>query len=198
VRVVTTRTSSHLVEGAVRAAALQILTQDGPEGFTVRAVAQRAGVAPMAIYNHFHGKNGLIDRIFAEGFADLHRAMDIDLDDPVDTLRASGHAYRRFALEHRGHYLVMFLHHFEGFEPSMESAELAARAYGRLVDIISRCVDTGAFEPLDPRRTAQLVWAMVHGYVALEMNHQMFADDAEKTFEQMLDTMMAGLAHSLR
>jgi len=182
----------------VRSAALQILKDDGPEGFTVRAVAQSAGVAPMAIYNHFHGKNGLIDTIFAEGFAELHRAMDVDLDDPVDTLRASGHAYRRFALEHRGHYLVMFLHHFEGFEPSMESAELAARTYGRLVDIISRCVDSGAFAPLDPRRTAQSVWAMVHGYVALEMNHQMFADDAQATFDQTLDTLMAGLAQSPR
>jgi hypothetical protein len=196
--VVSARTSSHLIEGAVRNAALQILTDDGPEGFTVRAVAQSAGVAPMAIYNHFHGKNGLIDTIFAEGFAELHRAMDVELDDPVDTLRASGHAYRRFALEHRGHYLVMFLHHFEGFEPSTESAELAARAYGRLVDIISRCVHSGAFAHLDPRRTAQSVWAMVHGYVALEMNHQMFADDAQATFDQTLDTVMAGLAQSPR
>ncbi len=195
---VSARTSSHLIEGAVRSAALQILKDDGPEGFTVRAVAQSAGVAPMAIYNHFHGKNGLIDTIFAEGFAELHRAMDVDLDDPVDTLRASGDAYRRFALEHRGHYLVMFLHHFEGFEPSMESAELAARAYGRLVDIISRCVHSGAFAPLDPRRTAQSVWAMVHGCVALEMNHQMFADDAQATFDQTLDTLMAGLAQSPR
>ena len=177
----------------MRSAALRILTQEGPEGFTVRAVAQSAGVAPMAIYNHFHGKNGLIDTIFSEGFSELHRAMDVDLDDPLETLRASGQAYRRFALEHPGHYLVMFLHHFEGFEPSIASAELAARAYGRLVDVISRCVDSGVIVSTDPRRTTQSVWAMVHGYVALELNHQMFADDAQATFEQALDTLMAGL-----
>ena len=41
------------------AAALALLSESGPEGFTVRAIARRANVAPMAIYNHFEGKDGL-------------------------------------------------------------------------------------------------------------------------------------------
>jgi AcrR family transcriptional regulator len=177
----------------VRAAALAILATDGPEGFTVRAVAQAANVAPMAIYNHFEGKNGLIDNIFAEGFTELSVALRHDLGSPIANLIEAGRAYRRFALAHRGHYLVMFLHRFDGFEPSVTSAELAGRAYMELVAIIEKCVEAGDFPPRDPYQTAQTVWAMVHGYVALEMNQQMFADDAEETYEHALRVLIAGL-----
>jgi AcrR family transcriptional regulator len=50
-----TRTPSLQIGPVVLRAALAILDEDGPDGFTVRAIAERAGVAPMAIYNHFEG-----------------------------------------------------------------------------------------------------------------------------------------------
>ncbi len=46
------------------AAAIELLEDDEAEGFSIDAVARRAGVARMTIYNQFESKAGLLEALF--------------------------------------------------------------------------------------------------------------------------------------
>lgn len=44
-------------------AAVGLLDRHGPEAFTMRVLAQELGVATMAVYSHFKGKDEIIDAV---------------------------------------------------------------------------------------------------------------------------------------
>jgi TetR/AcrR family transcriptional regulator, tetracycline repressor protein len=52
--------------------ARSLLEAHGPEGLSMRALAQRLGVSPMAIYNHVSSKEALIQGIANAVVQDLH------------------------------------------------------------------------------------------------------------------------------
>ena len=55
-------------------AALQLIEQKGPTGFTLSEAAKEAGVTPAAVYRHFEGREDLIAEAARQGyeiFADL-------------------------------------------------------------------------------------------------------------------------------
>jgi AcrR family transcriptional regulator len=185
----TNRTPSDKIGPEVLRAALAILDQEGPDGFTVRAIAQGAGVAPMAIYNHFDGVNGVLEALWIEGFDNLRQAITFDSDAPDQALLKSGREYRRFALENRGLYTVMFMHRFRNFEPSLEASHIAAQAYEALVENVERCPHRELFGDVHARDVAQVVWSACHGYVSLELLGINFAADRDATFELLLSTL---------
>jgi AcrR family transcriptional regulator len=190
------RTPSLRIGPAVLGAALHILDEEGPDGLTVRAIAKKAKVAPMTIYNHFHGKNGLLEIIWTEGFSTLQEALTIENNDPPRDLFASALAYRTFALEHQAHYTVMFIHHFEGFQPSVDAIQLANQTFRVLVEHVQRCQSVGLFEGYSATNTAQMIWSACHGYVSLEMTSVNFSSDFEGTFRSLVTGLLRGLGPS--
>lgn len=189
-----TRTPSNQIGPDVLAAALEILDDEGPDGLTIRALAARARVAPMAIYNHFEGKNGVLEALWIEGFEQLRLDLSIFTDDPQRDLLDGGRAYRAFALEHRAHYTVMVMHNFAGFEPSVKALQVAAQTFYVLVRQIERCQAAGMFRDLRALDAAQMLWGTCHGYVSLEILHINFAKDPDGAFIQLLNGLWDGLA----
>jgi AcrR family transcriptional regulator len=182
----TNRTPSDKIGPEVLKAALAILDEEGPDGFTVRAIAQGAGVAPMAIYNHFDGVNGVLEALWIEGFDRLRQAITFDSNAPDEDLLNAGRGYRRFALGNRGLYTVMFMHRFRNFEPSLEASQIAAQTYEALVENVERCQRRDLFGGVQARDVAQVVWSACHGYVSLELLGINFAADRDATFELLL------------
>ncbi len=174
-------------------AALELITEDGPEGLTVRALARRADVAPMSIYNHFDGKNGVLDAIIVDGFTILATYATTTLSDPRDNLVAGACAYRAFALEHRAHYTAMFLHQFVGYVPSADTMYVAAKGFEILAGQVHKCQERGIFSGRHYSDVAQQLWAAVHGYVALEILGINFASDREAVFRDFIDALVRGL-----
>ncbi len=87
------------LRGALIALALETLEEDGPEGLTLRGLAERAGVSGMAPYRHFADKAALLEAVARRGFAELHSdlaAVD-DAQNPKEALIAFGVVYVRFA-----------------------------------------------------------------------------------------------------
>jgi AcrR family transcriptional regulator len=173
---------------------LAILDEEGPDGFTVRAIAQRARVAPMAIYNHFDGVNGVLEALWTEGFATLRDVLSAYDHAPEADLFNAGLAYRAFALENHGLYTVMFMHRFRNFEPSIEAAHLATQAYQSLVTHVERCQDVGRFKEVLASDAAQILWSACHGYVALELLDINMAADRDQTFRRLLTTLQNGFS----
>ena len=187
------RTLSQDIVPEVVSAALYLITEEGPEGVTVRALARHAGVAPMSIYNHFGGKNGVIDAIIVEGFGLLAQFADTSLEDPYGNLVAGSRAYRDFALAYRSHYTVMFLHRFISYTPSEGTVGAAFNGFAILAGQVQACLDAGYFPGRLCVDVAQQLWATVHGYVALEISEINFASDRSAVFDQLIEGLLTGL-----
>ena len=54
---------------------MALIGEVGPQAFTIREVARRAGVSHNAPYRHFRDKDELLEAIAADGFARLTAAM---------------------------------------------------------------------------------------------------------------------------
>ena len=59
-------------------AASEIFAETGTAGLSVRAISSRAGLSTMGIYNHFQGKQGILDALYIEGFELVMQAIRID------------------------------------------------------------------------------------------------------------------------
>jgi AcrR family transcriptional regulator len=81
------------------AAAQAVLEREGMAAISVRKVAQRAGVSPMAMYHHFPGKDALLNALMEDGLAaweTIVRAIRVRA--PMAWLERVVEAYLEFAL----------------------------------------------------------------------------------------------------
>src|ERR671927_1967867 len=86
----------NLKEALVQAA-LDLIAQKGPAGFTFAEAARSAGVSPAAPYRHFRDRDELLASIARQGFerfeAMLALAWSKGRPDPVTALGNIGKAY---------------------------------------------------------------------------------------------------------
>ena len=189
-----TRTRSADVTDSLLDAAMDLLEEGGAHGVTVRAVATRAGVAPMGVYSRFGNKDGLLEALFVQGFDGLHSAItEARGSDARARLRQGCLAYRRFALAHPHLYELMFRQMLE-LELTAESLERAEQTFSELVSRVADAMSAGLLAKGDDVDVAQQIWNGMHGAVALELAGVTFSSDPERTYARMIDTLFAGLA----
>ena len=117
-------------------AALTLIADRGPHGFTMAEASKLADVSAAAPYRHFTGREDLITEMAYQGFelfADLlEYAYKDGQPSPLAAFEAVGRAYLAFARAHPGHYVAMFE---SGISPraTSELATASARANGVLL-----------------------------------------------------------------
>ena len=189
-----TRTPSADVTESLVDAALELLEEGGHDTITVRAVAARAGVAPMGVYSRFGGKDGLLEAVFVQGFERLHAQISAASGpDALARLRNGCLAYRAFAVAHPHHYDLMFGQMLQ-LELAPESLERAEQTFSQLVARVADAMAAGLLAPGDDVDVAQQVWNALHGGVSLELVGVSFSSDPERTFAAMIDGLLRGLA----
>ncbi|NVB77021.1 MAG: TetR/AcrR family transcriptional regulator [Kofleriaceae bacterium] len=99
---------------ALIAAALKEISREGPEGFSLRGVARRAGVSAPAVYRHFADKDALLAAVAAEcqdrlGAEIAERMKKVAPNDPLEQFRAIGISIVTFAAANPEHYRAMSL-----------------------------------------------------------------------------------------
>jgi len=191
-----TRTPSRDIRDALVMGAEAVLVRDGPAAVTVRAVAAQAGVAPMGVYNHLGGKDGLIEALLVQGFDRLRAALASRGEtDPVERLRAAGLRYREFAMANRRHYALMFEAAIPfDMDGSPAVREHATAAFGELVGHVEIVVVAGTRPASDAFDLAQQMWSSVHGAVALELKGLILTPDPAATYRALLELLLRGLA----
>src|SRR4051794_41920823 len=101
----------NLREALVRAA-LDLIAQKGPAGFTFADAARWAGVSPAAPYRHFRDREALLADVSRRGFelfeSALGRAWDNGRPDPYRAFENVGRAYLHFARSEPAYYSAMF------------------------------------------------------------------------------------------
>lgn len=152
-------------------AALSLIAEKGPQGFSLSEAAKGAGVTPAAVYRHFAGREDLIAEIARQGyeiFADLMEfAYAGGKPSALAAFEATGRAYLAFARKYPGHYMAMF----ESGLSINATAELS-RAARRAWDVLEKAAEAlSEHIPPDRRPPASMfsahIWAMSHGVVEL-------------------------------
>ncbi len=125
----------------------------------------------MGIYNHFQGKQGILDALYIEGFELLMDAIAIDdtAYAPRDGVLQGLSNYIDFAAARRGHYELMFGRGDPTYLPSSGAIAVGAEAFNRLTRLVSRALPEPT-STLKKREAALQLWALAHGYVSLQDN----------------------------
>lgn len=152
-------------------AALHLIEQKGPAGFTLSEAAKTAGVTPAAVYRHFDGRDQLIAECARQGheiFGDLMaHAFDGGRPSALAAFEATGRAYLAFARRFPGHYMAMF----ESGTSMNATPELAAAAARSRAVLEQAAEALSEHIPPDKRPPPSMfsahVWAMSHGVVEL-------------------------------
>jgi AcrR family transcriptional regulator len=149
----------------VDAAVALIAENRSIEGVSLRGAAKRAGVSPMAVYNHFADKDALIEAAIRQCWDEFQAAIAeaLELEDPVAKLRAAGEAYVRFALDNPGKYAVMFT-------ATALPAELVGIGLSSFDVLVAMVADilTANGDDRDPLFVAAEVHTWIHGIVLLD------------------------------
>ena len=98
------------LRAALIAAADEIITKRGIEGFSLRAAAQKAGVSPAAPAHHFGGARGLLTEVAILAYERAEKYIERagHSQDAVTDVRAVMLAFVKFAVENPGHFRLMF------------------------------------------------------------------------------------------
>ena len=152
-------------------AALKLIEDRGPTGFTLSEAAKQAGVTPAAVYRHFEGREDLIAEAALQGYEIFADVMDYAYDSgkpsALAAFEATGRAYLAFARKHPGHYIAMF----ESGVSVNKTPDLAA-ASARARGVLEKAAE-GLLQhiPADKRPPAAMfsahIWALSHGVVEL-------------------------------
>ncbi len=161
-------------------AARDIVSEQGLDALSMRALALRIEHSPGTIYLHFQDKDELLRSVMPEGFKRLSRSMEREIEKvgaeatPLERYAATGRAYARFALENTGYFRAMFkMPKVAQLEACPESPEEEGpvrgheRSKGRAVDLIRAAAAAGQVEVADPERAAVVGWALIHGLTSL-------------------------------
>ena len=117
----------------------------------------------------------------AEAAADL---------DPADRVMACAHAYRSWALDHPAEFNLVFTDRIPGYAapPDGPTVEIQAEIFGPFVAALDALADAGtAAGTITPDDERVGLWATMHGFVMLEINHHLpFVDDHRSVFDATL------------
>lgn len=151
-------------------AAREIFLEKGYEDTSIRGIAERAEYSPGTIYLYFKDKDSILYELKKEGFIMLGQNMMVlqYIADPFERLKAMGHVYIKFALEHQDFYDLMFvikapLNILEDEECWMEGQ----KAFDVLIKVVEDCKKANRFEGHDAEELSFVIWSTLHGIVTL-------------------------------
>jgi AcrR family transcriptional regulator len=163
---------------AILDAAERLFLNQGYQATTVERLAEEADVAVGSLYAHFGGKGGvyaaLIDRALEldAHYADLGEG---GASDPLGRLVGLADGYLRFAREHPG-YFRLFRFPPDGVPTDGPAAAAAARVaawvdseVARMAEALREAMATGIVRPLDPERTARVLWTAWDAVIAAQV-----------------------------
>ena len=158
------------LRAVILAEAASLVAERGADGISLRELARAAGVSHAAPAHHFTDRRGLFTAVATEGYRMLAAALTDAGPDFIDAALA----YVRFAIDHPGHYAVMFDKSlYDDADPDLVAAETAAGA--ELTRGVATLSDPNA--KADPAGAALAAWSLVHGFSLLWLNKAIDAED---------------------
>jgi AcrR family transcriptional regulator len=160
----------NLKEALVRAA-LELIAEKGPAGFTFADAARSAGVSPAAPYRHFRDRDELLTDVARRGFEQfaeaLAKAWDEGRPDVMSAFDRLGRGYLDFAKRAPAYYSAMF-EAGVSLDTDPQLREASETAFAVLRAASEKLV---ALMPAPGRPPSLMValhiWSMTHGIASL-------------------------------
>ncbi|PZQ99679.1 MAG: TetR family transcriptional regulator [Cereibacter sphaeroides] len=152
-------------------AALALIEEKGPQGFTLSEAAKAADVTPAAVYRHFAGRDELIAEVARQGYEIFAALMDYAYNNgqpsALAAFEATGRAYLAFARKYPGHYQAMFESGISvNSNPDLASvANKASAVLEKAAGALSAHIPPEKRPP--PSMFSAHIWALSHGVVEL-------------------------------
>jgi AcrR family transcriptional regulator len=156
---------------ALMRAALELIAEKGPAGFTFAEAARWAGVSPAAPYRHFRDRDELLASVALQGFERFAAMLTTAWNDGRPTAEKAfdqlGKAYLAFARTEPAYYSAMF----EAGVPLESNPDLRAageRAFAVLRNASEAMIAGMPAKQRPPVLMMALhIWAMTHGIASL-------------------------------
>lgn len=170
--------------------AARLLDERSPDGLNLAALAESLGVRVPSLYKHVDGLPGLRRGIMLRAKVDLahtlgQAAIGRSRDDAITRMSV---AYRRWAREHPGQYLLTML-------PPASGDDDDERVSSSLVDVVFDVLvgydlrDDAAVDATRFLRSA------LHGFVALETSGAFeLPVDLERSYVRLVESIVTALA----
>lgn len=186
-----------MTKDRILSAAKAVLESEGIAGLTIRRVAQKAKLSPMALYRYFADKDALLDALMQDGIAAWEGTVrGIGARDPSEWLSALGEAFLDFALTQPHLFDAAF------FLPAPAARrfpdDFAAGRSPALAMIMTRIEQVKADGRLGAKPTLEIalaVAALGQGFVSMHRANR-FAD--EKQFKALYRAALRNLLDSMK
>ena len=171
----------------------------GYAGVTLRALADELGCSRMTPYRYFKDKADILAAVRAEGFrrlAEREEAAASGASGPMQRVEAVSRAYLRFAADEPDSYRLMFEFPEKALSSSAtpELRRQATRSQLPLLEAIREAGRAGVIDG-DTATVAHLLWAALHGLVALHLSNHL---QLGRGFEELSDALLTLLAGTMR
>lgn len=185
----------------IRRAAIELVAEDGAASVTARKVATRAGVSVGTVYTHFGSLGELMRSLWTPVIEEANRKLAAVADsypDPFDRIRAILGEYASLVASnevlHRN--TLLFVRPASAPAPQMFPAD-DLELHRLLTQAICDGQAHGLIIDGDPVRFAEVLWAGVHGALALPVNADIYElEPAPQQVELMTDLLIASLEAS--
>jgi AcrR family transcriptional regulator len=154
----------------ILAAAWKLFAAGGIDAVSLRRVAAKVDVTPMAIYRHYADKQALIDALVVDALDRWSdRLMQIDEEDPLAWLTAAGDEFLELALDEPRRFEAAFLLPSTGArrfpDDFVAGRSPAGRQFLPRLDELQRSGRIAA--DVEPLEVVITFWALAQGLVTL-------------------------------
>ena len=206
----------------IKAVAWQHIADVGAAGLSLRAIARVLGVSAPSIYHYYADRDALVTALITDAYTSLGDAQigardTMPATDLHGRLRATGVAYRAWAVAMPQRYQLIFGTPIPGYVAPASVLPVAGRSLSALVSVVAQIHQSGrlnggalpivmpaalpmfalwqqhagAQEP-EVLTVAILIWGRVHGLVSLEIARSVppFGPNGDGLFLYELDSIM--------
>jgi AcrR family transcriptional regulator len=187
----------------IKTVAWRQIAEYGAAALSLRAIAREMDITAPALYRYYQDRDALVTALIVDAYTSLGDSQMASLNgllpqDHPGRLRATGLAYRQWALGYPQRYLLIFGTPLPGYHAPPEITQpVAARSLRPLINVLDSALKAGILKQekppvLSPLLRAQLeewaslqpvddeyvlylalvIWSRVHGLVMIEISNQ--------------------------
>ncbi len=185
-------------------AARDIVSEEGLDALSMRALGVRIGHSPGTIYQYFQDKDELLRSVMTEGFKRLGESMEAEVAKvgrdapPLRRYAATGRGYARFALENTGYFRAMFkmpaVAQLEQCPEPGSELDILPASRNRGEELLRRAMESGEAAVGDPERAAVVGWGLIHGLTSLYLSgHLQERVSSHEEFMELIESAIEAL-----
>jgi len=195
-----------LIKNSIIEEALHMIAECGYDGFSIRKLGPKLGVAPKTVYNYFQNKDEVYLHVLTRGFEILFDELCAQAqrnEDPYDKLVAMVEAFARFGFQQSNYYDIMFTLHVPKFNdyvgtplegPAHHELTIALKSLTLFIEVMEELsAKYGIIEKDDARISVVQLFVGMHGIVSLNNNSMLdyVHDPSQPITDQLLHRILA-------